>query len=270
VAPKLSWSLEPAVLVLLVAALVVYAAGWRRARRPTEPHPPGVGRLTLFSAGLAAIAAALISPLDSLGDQLMVMHMIQHMLLLDVAPMLLVVALTKGILRPVTRRLHGVERRAGVLAHPATAVLLYAGLLWLWHVPALYDRAQGSAAVHLLEHACFFSVGLLYWWHLASPVRSRMRIGGLGPTGYLVSSRLLVGVLGIVLAFAPTTLYPFYAHQPHYWGLSPIDDQMMAGLVMALEQSIVMGIALVVLFVRMLSEEERSAQRAERYEIAQS
>jgi cytochrome c oxidase assembly factor CtaG len=196
--------------------------------------------------------------------------MIQHMLLLDVAPMLLVVALTKGILRPVTRRLHGVERRAGVLAHPATAVLLYAGLLWLWHVPALYDRAQGSAAVHLLEHACFFSVGLLYWWHLASPVRSRMRIGGLGPTGYLVSSRLLVGVLGIVLAFAPTTLYPFYAHQPHYWGLSPIDDQMMAGLVMALEQSIVMGIALVVLFVRMLSEEERSAQRAERYEIAQS
>jgi cytochrome c oxidase assembly factor CtaG len=184
--------------------------------------------------------------------------------------MLLVVALTKGILRPVTRRLHGVERRAGVLAHPATAVLLYAGLLWLWHVPALYDRAQGSAAVHLLEHACFFSVGLLYWWHLASPVRSRMRIGGLGPTGYLVSSRLLVGVLGIVLAFAPTTLYPFYAHQPHYWGLSPIDDQMMAGLVMALEQSIVMGIALVVLFVRMLSEEERSARRAERYEIAQS
>jgi cytochrome c oxidase assembly factor CtaG len=113
-------------------------------------------------------------------------------------------------------------------------------------------------------------VGLLYWWHLASPLRSRMRIGGLGPTGYLVSSRLLVGALGIVLAFAPANLYPFYAHQPHYWGLSPINDQMMAGLVMALEQSIVMGIALVVLFVRMLSEEERAAQRAERYEIVQS
>jgi cytochrome c oxidase assembly factor CtaG len=198
----------------------------------------------------------------------MVMHMVQHMLLLDIAPMLLVVALTKGILRPMTRRLHRVERRAGLLGHPAAAILLYAGLLWLWHVPALYDRAQGSAAVHLLEHACFFSVGLLYWWHLASPVRSRMRLGGLGPTGYLVSSRLLVGVLGIVLAFAPATLYPFYAHQPHYWGLSPLDDQMMAGLVMALEQSIVMGIALVVLFVRMLGEEERAAQRAERYEIA--
>jgi cytochrome c oxidase assembly factor CtaG len=86
--------------------------------------------------------------------------------------------------------------------------------------------------------------------------------------GYLVSSKLLVGILGIVLAFAPTALYSFYAHQPHYWGLTPLDDQMMAGLVMALEQSVVMGIALVVLFVRMLGEEERDAQRAERFEIA--
>jgi cytochrome c oxidase assembly factor CtaG len=268
VAPKLSWSLEPVVQAALLAMFVVYLLGWRRARRPGEPHPPGIGRLTLFTTGLLTIAVALISPLDSLGDQLMVMHMVQHMLLLDIAPVLLVLGLTKGILRPLTRRFQGVERRAGPLAHPAFAVLLYASLLWLWHVPALYDRAQGSAAVHVLEHACFLIAGSVYWWHLASPVRSRLRLGGLGPVGYLVSSKLLVGILGIVLAFAPTALYSFYAHQPHYWGLTPLDDQMMAGLVMALEQSVVMGIALVVLFVRMLGEEERDAQRAERFEIA--
>jgi putative membrane protein len=267
--PKLSWSLEPAVLVVLTAMLVLYVAGWRRARRPAEPHPPGVGRLVTFVCGLLTLAAALISPLDSLGDQLMLMHMVQHMLLLDVGPVLLILGLTKGVLRPVTRKLHAIERRAGVLGHPATAVLLYAGLLWLWHIPALYDRAQGSDLIHVLEHICFFGVGTLYWWHLASPIRSRMRVGGLGPVGYLVSSRLLVGVLGIVLAFAPSNLYPFYAHQPHYWGLTPLDDQMIAGLVMALEQSVLMGIALVFLFVRMLGEEERAAQRAERYEVAE-
>ena len=84
----------------------------------------------------------------------------------------------------------------------------------------------------------------------------------------MVSTKLLVGILGIVLAFAPTAIYPFYAHHPHYWGLSPREDQNMAGLVMALEQSIVMGIALVFLFVQMLTESEREAQRAERFEVA--
>jgi putative membrane protein len=268
VTPKLSWSPTPPVLVVLVAMLAVYLAGWRRARRPAEPHPPSYGRLALFFCGLLAIAVALVSPLDSLGDQLIVMHMVQHVLLLDIAPLLLVLGLTKGLLRPVTRKLHTLERRAGLLGHPASAVAIYAGLLWLWHIPALYDRAQGSDLLHLLEHFCFFAAGSLYWWHLASPVRTRMRLGGLGPIGYLVSSKLLVGVLGIVLAFAPTNLYPFYANQPHYWALTPLEDQMMAGLVMALEQSVVMGIALVYLFVRMLGEEERAARRAERYEIA--
>ena len=111
----------------------------------------------------------------------------------------------------------------------------------------------------LIEHICFFAAGFLYWWHLLSPIRSRMRLGGMGPVGYMVSTKLLVGTLGIVLAFAPTAIYPFYAHHPHYWGLSPREDQNMAGLVMALEQSIVMGIALVVLFVQMLTESEREA-----------
>ena len=81
------------------------------------------------------------------------------------------------------------------------------------------------------------------------------------------STKLFVGLLGIALAFAPASFYPFYEHHPHYWGLSPSEDQSMAGLTMALEQSIVMGIALVFVFVRMLTESEREAQRAERYEV---
>jgi cytochrome c oxidase assembly factor CtaG len=214
------------------------------------------------------VLAALVSPLDTLGDQLMVMHMVQHMLLLDVAPILLILGLTKGLLRPITRRVHALERRAGPFAHPAFAVLAYSGLLWLWHVPWFYDRAQGSNLVHVLEHLCFAAAGSLYWWHLISPIRSRLRLAGLGPIAYMVVTKLLVGILGVVLAFAPSTIYAFYAHKPSYWGLSPHFDQSMAGLVMALEQSVVMGIALVYLFVRRLAESEREAERAERFGLA--
>jgi cytochrome c oxidase assembly factor CtaG len=268
VSPETSWSWDPTVLVGVLALAVVYGMGWRRARASGASHRPSAGRLCLFALGLVSILAALVSPLDSLGDQLMVMHMIQHILLLDIAPILLVLGLTKVLLRPVTRRLQTIERRAGFIAHPAFAVLLYAGLLWLWHIPSMYDRAQGSALVHVFEHACFFAAGTLYWWHVLSPIRSRYRLAGLGSVGYMTASKLLVGLLGVALAFSPRVIYPFYAHKPHYWGLTPLEDQSLAGLAMALEQSIVMGIALVVLFVRMLGESEREAQRAERFEVA--
>lgn len=268
VAPKIAWSFEPSVLLGVAALAIVYVKGWRRARSAHEPHPPGVGRLALFFAGLVTIVVALVSPVDELGEQLLVMHMLQHILLLDIAPILMILGLTKVLLRPITRRLNSVERRAGYLAHPAFAVLAYAGFMWLWHIPAMYDTALRYPNVHAIEHICFALAGGLYWWHLISPIRSRMRLGGMGPILYMVSTKLLVGILGVVLAFAPTSIYAFYTHQPHYWGLSPSEDQSLAGLAMALEQSVVMGIALVVLFMQMLTESEREAQRAERFEIA--
>jgi putative membrane protein len=268
VVPKIAWSPEPTVLIGVAALAIVYTLGWRRARATDATHRPGYGRLALFLGGLAAIVAALVSPIDDLGDQLLVMHMAQHMLLLDIVPILLILGLNKVLLRPVTRRLHSIERRAGYLAHPAFAVLCYAGFMWAWHIPAMYDAALRNSTVHAFEHLCFAGAGTLYWWHVLSPIRNRMRLGGLGPIAYMVATKLLVGMLGIALAFAPASIYPFYQHHPHYWGLSPSEDQSMAGLAMALEQSIVMGIALVVLFVQMLNESEREAKRAERFEAA--
>ncbi len=268
VSPELTWSPEPSVLLGVFILATLYVTAWHRARNARERRPPSAGRLLLFGAGLLAILLALVSPLDQLGSQLFVMHMLQHILLLDIAPILMILGLTKVLLRPVTARLRSLERHAGYLGHPVFAVLAYAGLLWLWHIPAMYDAALRDPAVHVLEHVCFTAAGALYWWHLLSPIRSRMRLGGLGPIAYMISTRLLVGVLGIVLAFAPHALYPFYEHRPRYLGLAAADDQSLAGLLMALEQSIVMGIALVILFVQMLSESERDAQRAERFEVA--
>ena len=103
--------------------------------------------------------------------------------------------------------------------------------------------------MHVLEHLSFLLAGSLYWWHLISPIRARMRLGGMGPIAYMASSKLFVGALGMGLAFAPSALYPYYEHHARVWGLSALDDQAIAGMIMAVEQSLVMGIALVVLFI---------------------
>jgi putative membrane protein len=208
---------------------------------------------------------ALLSPVDRLGEEAFVMHMLQHVLLLDVAPIALVAGLTKVILRPATRRLQALERALGPLWHPATAVGLYIGLMWLWHVPALYDGALRNDLVHVLEHVTFFSIGALYWWHLLSPIRSRFASGsGMGPVVYMLSTKLFVGLLGILITFAPSALYDFYADGEAIWGLDATGDQAAAGALMALEQSLIMGVALAYLFIRALNESEREEQRAER------
>jgi cytochrome c oxidase assembly factor CtaG len=222
-------------------------------------------RLLSFLGGMGLVVLALVSPIDRLGEQLFFMHMVQHLLLLDLAPILVLLGLTKILLRPLTRRLVRVEQAAGPLAHPIFAIVLYVVVMWGWHVPALYDAALEHPVLHVVEHLSFGIAGGLYWWHLLSPIRARRRLGGMGPIVYMLATKVLVGLLGILLAFAPDAIYAFYERQPGYWGLSPHDDQAVGGLIMALEQSIVMGIALTFLFVRALAESEREEERAERY-----
>ena len=265
-APDYSLTFDPGVLVALALAGGAYAVRWRSVRRTEGARGAPVGRLTSFLGGLLVVALALVSPVDRLSEQIFPVHMLQHVLLLDVAPILIIAGFTKVLLRPVTRRLSRVERAAGPLAHPAFAVGLYVAVMWVWHVPALYDAALRDSGVHALEHTCMVWAGGLYWWHLLSPVRSRWHLGAMGPVVYMASTKVLVGLLGIALAFAPGLHYAFYAHQPRYWGLSPGQGQAAAGLVMALEQSLVMGGALAVLFIRGLAESEREQRRAEALE----
>ena len=263
--PDASWTFEPGVLTLVAAAGFVYLRRFRAVRAASGTLALSGWRAASFLAGLACVLVALVSPVDRLADQILTMHMVQHLLLLDVAPVLCILGLTRVLLRPVTRRAQPVERRAGILGHPVFAAVLYVATMWAWHVPALYDAALEHGGVHVLEHLCFAIAGGLYWWHLLGPIRSTHRLSGLGPIGYMVSTRILVGLLGIGLTFSPDALYAFYEHQPRYWGLSASTDQAVAGLVMALEQSIVMGIVLAWLFVRMLGESDAEDLRRERY-----
>ena len=157
------------------------------------------------------------------------------------------------------------SRILGIVVLVSVAVFLYVAVMWGWHVPAMYDAALQHSTIHAIEHTCFMTAGLLYWWHVLSPIRTRTHMRGLAPVGYMLSTKLLVGILGIAITFAPDALYDFYKHQAPVWGLDPTEDQALAGGLMALEQSIVMGIALVWLFVRALAESEAEEQRAERY-----
>jgi putative membrane protein len=258
VSPDASWTFSPGAIALLSIVTVAYVVRWRAVgERPLK--------LALFVSGILVTAAALISPIDALGHQLFFMHMVQHLLLLDIAPILILLGLSRKILRPVTRRMLAVERRAGFLAGPVFAITLYVVTMWVWHIPALYDLALENSAVHVVEHLSFAFAGGLYWWHLFSPIRPRHALIGLGPAGYMASTKVLVGLLGVFLTFAPDSFYSFYEEQPRYWGLSPSEDQAVGGAIMALEQMVVMGIAFAWLFVRMLTESERAEQRTERF-----
>lgn len=273
-----SWTLAPGPLVLIATGAVLYAVRFRHARAAAGAHTDHQAvlharrheaprwRAVCFAAALLVAATALISPIDRLGDQVLTMHMVQHLLLLDVAPILGILGLTRVILRPVTRRVMALERAAGPLAHPVFAALLYIATMAVWHIPALYDAALEYAAVHVLEHVTFAIAGGLYWWHVLSPIPGRHRLTGMGPVLYMVGTKIGVGMLGIVITFSPDTLYAFYDNRGEVWGMAPSTDQQVAGALMAVEQSLVMGAALAWLFIRMLGESQRTDERGERYE----
>ncbi len=263
--PDYAWTLAPGAVLSVAVAGVVYGTRWHAVRAKERRDAPAP-RLVAFLAGLLLVLVALVSPVDRLAEQLFLMHMVQHILLLDLVPILCILGFTRILLRPATRRVQAVERALGPLAHPAAAVLVYVGLVWLWHVPALYDASLRHDLVHAVEHLSFSLAGGLYWWHVLSPIRSRHRLRGIGPLAYMWSAKMGVGFLGVLLTFSPDVLYDVYAAKPDYWGMSPLTDQNVGGALMALAQAIVMGIALGWLFVRMLDESEDEDRRAERYE----
>ncbi len=237
-----AWSFEPGVLLGVAAGAAAYAVGLRRLWRAA-----GVGRgiarwqAAAFALGLATILLALVSPLDALADTLFAAHMSQHLLLILVAPPLLlwgnpIVALLWALPR---------ARRAALLAwwrasplrhewdaisHPAAAWTLHAATLLAWHVPPLFDAALRNDAVHALEHASFLGTALLFWWPVLHPA-GRRRLGYGGALLYVFAMFMLGGGLGALLTFTSAVLYA-YGPGTGAWGLSPLQDQQLAGLIM--------------------------------------
>jgi putative membrane protein len=269
--PQLHWFSDPAVLAPIALLVGVYVWRFRDARREAGGRGAGFVQAAAFTGAIVALLIALVSPLDGLGeDYLFSAHMLQHVLLGDIAPLLLLLALSRVIMRPATRRLTRVEQALGPIAHPVTGLVLWLVLMYLWHVPALYDAAVKSAPLHALEHACFFLAGIALWWALIQPVPMRRRLTGMQPVAYIAAAKGGLAALGLYLAWASTPFYPYYETTPRIWGLSPVEDQNVGGVIMMVEQSMTLVLVLVVLFVRMLSQSEEEERRRERLEAARA
>ena len=267
--PDVHWNLAPTVLLPLGLYAGIYLWRWRAARREEGGRGAGAFQLAAFAVAMVALTTAVISPIDGLGeDYLFSMHMLQHILLGDIAPVFLLLALSRVIMRPATRRLMRVERALGRFAHPLTGLFLWFGLIYLWHIPALYDAAIQSEVVHALEHASFFTAGLALWWPLIQPVPMRTRMTGMWPFAYIGAAKAGLAGLGLYLTWSKGIAYEHYETVPRIWGLTAVEDQNAGGAMMMLEQSVVLLIAFVALFVRMLAQSETDERRRERLEEA--
>ena len=263
--PRLHWDLL--VLAPIGALVAIYVRRFRSARAQDGGRGAGAAHACAFAAGVLALIAALATPLDGLGeDYLFSAHMLQHVLLGDVAPILLLLSLSRVIMRPATRRLMRVERALGPLASPWTGIVIWLGLMYLWHLPVMYEAALANAFVHVLEHACFFTAGLAVWWPLVAPVPMRRRLAGLWIIAYIGTAKFGLAALGLYLTWSGDVLYEHYAGAPRIWGISAINDQNAGGAIMMIEQSLTFVIALAVLFGRMLVQSEADELRRERLE----
>jgi putative membrane protein len=261
------FNFHPAVLAAIAVYAGVYAWRFRAARREAGGRGAGIGRALAAAGAVIALLLALISPIDALGERyLFSAHMVQHVLLGDIAPVLSLLALSRVILRPATRRLMRVERALGPLAHPGAGLVVWFALIYAWHIPALYQAALANPVVHALEHASFFAAGIAVWWPLVQPVPMRRRLKGLWTFAYIGVAKLGLGALGLYFTWSSTVAYPFYARAPRIWDLSPIADQNVGGAIMMVEQSTVLVIAFSVLFVRMLGQSEEDERRREHLE----
>jgi putative membrane protein len=220
-------------LLTLGCAALVYGLRVRTLwRHPHTAHRLPLWRVLCFVLALGALGAALIGPLDTLAVTSLSMHMFQHMLLMAVAaPLLALGAPMAPLLRnspPVVRR--WLLGRAAVLARPFIAFLLHGLAVWFWHAPGPYEAALAHQGVHVLEHGSFLLTGLLFWYSLLHAGRTAAAHHGAGAF-WSLATVMHSGLLGALLTFATTPLYPSYRHAPPF-GWTPLEDQQLAGLVM--------------------------------------
>ena len=263
-----AWSLEPGVVLPLALGAWLYARGLR-ALWDQAGTGHGIRRWQAWSAaaGWMVLLVALISPVDALGGVLFSAHMAQHELLMAVAAPLLVLG------RPVLamlwalpvgwRRIAGrwaaaapVRKSWRALTWPSAAWVLHAIAIWGWHSPRLYDAAVARESVHALQHASFLGTALLFWWALICGHAARRRYGA--AVLYLFTTAVHTTALGAVLALASRPLYMVYTSTAA-WGLTPLEDQQLAGLIMWVPAGVAYLIAALAFVLAWLQQSDRQA-----------
>ncbi len=266
------WSFQPPVVLGIVLVGVLYGCGLQcLAGRGRLWRTVTWWHVVSFGCGLLAILLALASPIDALSTSLLSVHMVQHLLLLMVAPVLvllgkpipvLLVGAPREVVRAVartharTRWLRATTRR---LTGPIEAWVLYAGNMLLWHIPWLYQIALVHQGIHDLEHLCFLITGLLFWWVAIEPLPGPTRLHHGLRILYAWSMTLPVTALGALLSLTndQRLIYPIYATVPRLWGFSAMSDQQLGGIIIWLVGGMMYIAAACVLFFAMMAEDER-------------
>ena len=269
-----AWSFEPAVVVGLAAAAVLFAIGFARLRRETANR--GARRTwqgICFAGGWFALLVALVSPLHAWGRVLFSAHMSQHEVLMLVAAPLLVLSRPLVVLLwafPLnwSRGLGNIGKIGWVnslwhaLTIPLVAWLVHAVALWIWHVPVLFEAVLHHEWVHTLQHLSFLGSALLFWWALIHGPQGALGYGA--AVLYLFTTSIHSGALGALIAIAGSVWYPSYIGLTSSWGLTPLEDQQLGGLIMWIPAGLVYLIAGLALFAGWLREAEVRAAKRER------
>ncbi len=243
---------------VLITAVYLLLFAKRAGTLSREGRPVAVWRVVSFVSGALMLAVVQLPPFDALGDQVLIAHMIQHIIIGDIASLLVVFGLTGPVLQPL---LHiRVTRPLRAMASPVVALLLWTVDMYVWHLPLLYQLAIRHDLVHAAEHACFFWFGALLWLGLIGPLPKPRWFASWGRLLYIVGVRLIGGILGNVLIWTQTVVYPVYKPSDAARGLNPLSDQNLAGAVMMVEQMFLTILLLGWLFYRFaLQDEQRQA-----------
>jgi len=240
-----TWSWNPEALITLAAA-VGYVAGLRRC--PAAPW-----RITCFLSAMALLLTAAVTPIHSLAmHYLLTVHLLQNVVLAEWAPLLVVLGIPPALAATLTRP--GIVK---ALTHPAVALPLWLANYMLWHLPWIYDAAleRPDTLLHL-EHALYFLTGVAMWWCVFQDAPHHLPSGA--RAAYVFAAFVLGSPIGLVLALFPDAIYDFYVHAHHrVWGLDPLEDQQLGGMLMTVEQAAVFFAVFAYWFFRFLGEEER-------------
>lgn len=248
-----SWDLHPTVLGILLVVTGLYIYAWSSGSEPVKWW-----RVAVFALGATSMVLSLISPLDAAAHRLLSFHMLQHVFLTTIGPPLVLMGLPEEALRRLLPLpLIGAVMRLVTL--PVVAAGLFIVNMWVWHVPPIYELSLNHLGVHIVMHFAFLTTGLLFWWPVVRPLPELTRMGEGGRLLYLFVTGFPMGLLALLLIATNTVVYGYYATGPDLWGISPITDQQVAGIIMGALGESASFIAISLLFMRYLDRDEAAS-----------
>jgi putative membrane protein len=264
----MSWTVHPSVLFGLVALyagyLLLIGPLRRRFHTPDQiwKEPVETREILFFSLGVLALLIAEVSPLHDLSeDYLFSAHMAQHLLMTMAAAPLLLLGTPAWVFRPILQ--HPVSARlARLLTRPIVAIILFNATLALWHMPELYNLALANHAVHSLEHFSFVFTAALLWWPIFSPLPELPKLSYPLQMLYLFVQSLVPAVIAAFITFSDRVIYSWYAAAPRLWGISPLADQQIGGLMMKIIGGIALWVPATIIFFIWYQHDEAEVEKS--------